>query len=148
MEMWFYNNTSDERYLNKVINELPNTRQSNVYLKDKTNLVDPIIILDFIPQQSFNYAWLSEFNRYYYVREVEYYEGQYYVTLHVDVLMSFKQDINKTEVIAERSKNLWDMYIQDDELIIDQYTCDRLIPFDNQPFSESTCKFILALLGS
>ena len=147
MEMWLYQNKSDERYLSKQITEIPNTRQLNVFLKDRTNLTDPIIIMNDFPKQC-NYVWLSEFDRYYYVRNVEYLEGQFFIQLHVDVLMSFKNIILQKEVYSDRSKVHHNDYIQDDKMILNQYTNDRYLTFNSSPFNINTATFILTLLGT
>lgn len=149
-EIILYKSKLDARYLNKEGGLTEVRRIQNCHFKDDEELRNPVLMLSSFDINEANYVHIPSLNRYYYINAdgLTFSKPYYYVPLHVDVLMSFKADINKTPVIAERSKNLWDMYIQDDELILDQYTCDRLIPFDNQPFSESTCKFILALLGS
>ena len=145
--MWLYQNKSDERYLTKNITEIPNTRQQNVYLKDRTNLIDPVIIMDDFPKQC-NYVWLSEFDRYYYVREVDFVDGQMHVSLHVDVLMSFKDEILAKEVYSERSKVHFNDYIEDDKMILNQYTNDRYLTFSSSPFDINQATFILTLRGT
>lgn len=147
MQMWLYQNKSDERYLTKDITEIPNTRQNNVYLKDRTNLIDPIIIMDDFPKQC-NYVWLSEFDRYYYVRAVDFVDGQMHVQLHVDVLMSFKDEILAKEVYSERSKVHYNDYIEDDKMVLNQYTNDRYEKFSSSPFDINQATFILTLLGT
>ena len=147
MQMWLYQNKSDERYLTKNITEIPNTRQNNVYLKDRTNLIDPVIIMDDFPKQC-NYVWLSEFDRYYYVRAVDFVEGQMHVQLHVDVLMSFKDEILAKEVYSERSKVHFNDYIEDDKMVLNQYTNDRYLTFSSSPFDINQATFILTLLGT
>lgn len=147
MQMWLYQNKSDERYLTKNITEIPNTRQNNVYLKDRTNLIDPVIIMDDFPKQC-NYVWLSEFDRYYYVREVDFVDGQMHVSLHVDVLMSFKDEILAKEVYSERSKVHFNDYIEDDKMVLNQYTNDRYLTFSSSPFDINQATFILTLLGT
>lgn len=147
MEMWLYQNKSDERYLTKNITEIPNTRQLNVYLKDRTNIIDPVIIMDDFPKQC-NYVWLSEFDRYYYVRAVDFVEGQMHIQLHVDVLMSFKDEILAKEIYSERSKTHYNDYIEDDKMILNQYTNDRYLTFSSSPFNINQATFILTLLGT
>lgn len=110
-------------------------------------MTDPIIIMDDFPKQC-NYVWLSEFDRYYYVRNVDYLEGQFYIQLHVDVLMSFKNFLLQKEVYADRSKVHHNDYIEDDKMLLNQYTNDRYLVFDSSPFNINTATFILTLLGT
>ena len=147
-EVIMYKLTLDKRYLNKEggMSQVGNSLQCN--FKDDNEMINPILMLSSFDDNAINYVYIPSLHRYYYVKKVTYSKPYYYVELHVDVLMSFKTDINETKVIADRSKTHWDMYIQDDELIVDQYTCDRIIPFDEQPFDDDSVHFVLALLGT
>ena len=51
----------------------------------------------------FNYAYIPEFGRYYYVDPPELDGKEDIFTLHVDVLMSYSNDIKNSNVIASRS---------------------------------------------
>lgn len=90
--------------LNKTVIEVATI---TVTLKDNTDFITPVIRLSpsYI-STAFNYAYIPDFNRYYYLngkgvligKLVEY-------TLRVDVLMSWKAAIKDSTVIASRSTN-------------------------------------------
>lgn len=144
MQMILYNNQTDKRYLQKTIQPLETLQ--NVYLKDTTQVVDPEIELNTLPPTC-NYCYLAGFNRYYYLTGVTHENGLFKTKWHVDVLMSFKEDILKSKVIIERSTNHYDMYLQDNELKIDQYTIDQYAKFSTTPFSSQNTSFVLGVLG-
>lgn len=144
MEMYLYKNKSDKRYLNKSITQVGTI--TNLYLKGDTEVVDPEIILDDFPNDV-NYCWLSEFNRYYYLIDVTCTNGQFITKWHVDVLMTFKDDIKRNKALIQRNTNYNDLYLQDNEFKIEQYTNDRYLKFNSTPFNTSTNTFLMAVLG-
>ena len=147
MQMQYYKNGSDLRYIDKTLTPVGNPI-TDLYLKDKTELINPVIILDDFPQDV-NYCHLSEFDRFYYLTNVEFIDGQFYTNWHVDVLMSFNADIKKQNVIIERCSVNYDNYLQDNEAKIEQYTNDRYLKFSggNNPFSYDVTTFSLSVLG-
>ena len=145
MDVWLYYNKSDERYLNKNLQQI--SLVHNVYFKDENNVIDPILIFDDIPP-SVNYCFISELDRYYYLRDVKFIEGQFITEWHVDVLMTYKDEIKKQVVVADRCSDQWKQYIDDNILKIEQYKGEYIRNFDNQPFSLETVSFVLGVLGS
>lgn len=145
MDMLLYNNKTDKRYINKTLKKIGDTL-TGVYLKDETQVVNPQIILDHFPA-GVNYCWLSEFDRYYYLTDVDFINGQYITKWHVDVLMSFKDDIKRNKSLIQRNTNYNDLYLQDNEFKIEQYTNDRYLKFNSTPFSISTNTFLMGVLG-
>ena len=146
MQMQYFKNKSDLRYINKTITPVGNPI-TQLYLKDKTELLNPVIILDDFPQDV-NYCHLSEFDRFYYLTNVEFIEGQFYTSWHVDVLMSFKDDIMKNKALVQRNTNDYDLYMQDNEFKLEQLTNDRYLKFSTTPFSINRESFIMGVLGS
>lgn len=146
MHMRLFKNKSDLRYLDKSIEQVGN-ELTEVYLKDETNLLDPQIILDDFPQ-GVNYCYLVEFDRFYYLENVDFNEGQYFTNWHVDVLMSFKDDILKNKALVQRNTNNYDLYMQDNEFKLEQLTNDRYLKFSTTPFSRNRETFVMGVLGS
>lgn len=69
----------------------------NIKLKDTVSITNPILILSEVNGLDYfqcNYCFLSEFNRYYFIRDIELLNNKNYrMQLEVDVLESFKEDI-------------------------------------------------------
>lgn len=128
MTITTYSNASEEHVLDKSITKI--NENVSVILKDDTDIINPIIIISNSISHNFNYIYISEFNRYYYVRNITHSQQRYYIECEVDVLMSFNADIKDLEVIANRSSSTYNVYQKDDS-----------IPFENrnvistQPFA-------------
>ena len=144
MNAWLYNNNSDQNKLRKTLytmdSECPCT------FKDDTDMMNPELIFNAKPQVlDCNYLWLGEpFNRYYFVTEKTVSQGKVYIKCHVDVLMSFKADIENLEVIAERSSSNYDLMQIDPELPIENFNNIATKEFPNAFGNES---FIIATTG-
>lgn len=61
----------------------------------------------------YNYAHISEFNRYYWITEWTFNAGIWYATMSVDPLASFKDEILSREEYVIRSASEWDLDIPD-----------------------------------
>lgn len=130
MTITTYTNTADKFILDKTNYLTIVDSAVSIALKDDTNVISPVLIISNVLDPDINYCYIAEFGRYYYVKEVTYSQQRYYVSLEVDVLMSFKTEISNLNVIANRSSSYFNLYQRDDS-----------IPFENrnliatQPFS-------------
>lgn len=146
----FYKMTKDKRYLDKSggMTQQGNTL-TGAHFIDDTEIINPVLKLSSFDERNVNYVCIPSLqNRYYYVTGVTFSKGYYLVSLHVDVLMSFKEEIKKQTVVADRSKNQYRQYIDDNILKVEQYRGEYIKNFDNQPFSLTTAEFVLGVLGS
>ena len=90
----FYKMSIDKRYIDKTSGMAKQGNTLNtVHFIDDTELVNPVMKLSSFDASQVNYVYIPSLNRYYYVSGVSYSKGYYYVNLHVDVLMSFKNSI-------------------------------------------------------
>lgn len=137
----------DHRYLTKSLTQIGNDITAN--FKDDTELIDPILILSSFNQNTTNYVEIPDLSRFYYVKGVTFSQGYYYVQLHVDVLMSFKDSIINQKAIIKRGNSYCSHYITDDQFKTQQYTCDRYVPFENDSAFDPTIQnYILAVMGT
>ena len=112
MDIILYNNTDDNRKLNKsptAIKTIP------VRLKDDTDIMHPVIELDSVNlPPTANYCYIAAFNRYYYINQQGIKIGRdLTLTLSVDVLMSFRDVINNSVVVAWRSGTNYNKMLPD-----------------------------------
>lgn len=81
-----------------------------------TGVMNPKIELDIgltsNPSQ-FNYCYIPDFHRYYYVREWSFMEGLWIASLDVDVLSTYKDKIGNTSLYVLRASNDYDGRIVD-----------------------------------
>ena len=145
MQATFYNNASDERYLNKEISE----KFSNINLEIITpaSVVRPSFKLSSgILGQSVNYVYVKELERYYYIRNWTMENGYVIIECEVDVLMSFKKAIKLQNVIVKRQENKYNLYQVDEKFKTLNCPCERVLEFPSG-FDFSTQNFILCIAG-
>lgn len=142
MEIQLYNQSSDKNVLNKNIGT-----PTIIYgtIKDESNLVNPEIILSRTVTNNFNYLYIPDFSRYYFVTDKIMEHQRTIIQCHVDVLMSFKNQIKNMNIIAERASNRFNLYQVDNELPLKNYKTVTTIGFTNG-FSE-TNSYVLVSSG-
>lgn len=91
MEVKFYMTKSSNNTINK---ELENETVYDIKFKDRVDITRPIIKLQVESFGDLNYCYIPDFNRYYFIDDVIIERtGIYVISLSVDVLESFKNDI-------------------------------------------------------
>lgn len=85
----------------------------NVVLKDSCSVEAPEIEINSKPASFYNYAYISDFNRYYYVTGWSYYRGVWSARLKVDVLASFKNAIGRSTKYILRAASDYDPEVKD-----------------------------------
>ena len=107
MILKLYNTASEANRINKV---LSNETEFDVRLKDKSSVINPIILLKSDTYISFNYAYIEQFKRYYFVDHVSVFPNKMYLlTLRCDVLTSFKDDIlsSYAQIVEQTNSNAY-----------------------------------------
>lgn len=96
IELCKYN--GDKRRINKTLEG--NTEVQGT-LRDKCNLINPEIMIKTDPRE-FNYVYIEEFGKYYYIKDVtSYRQGMWVMQLKEDVLMTYgTQILNWTGVVS------------------------------------------------
>lgn len=116
LDMILYHNNAEQNRLDKT-NFLENVSTLNGYLRDKTSITNPSIIIEMSEFPTFNYVYLPKFNRYYYVTNIlSIATNLWQIDMHVDVLMSYKDKILLQSAIIERNEYEWDPYLIDSSL--------------------------------
>ena len=67
-----------------------------VALKDSTSVLAPVLLLQSLVPLTYNYVFLVEWNRYYFISDIKSVEGMWEVALTEDILGSFKTEIGNT----------------------------------------------------
>lgn len=122
MEIRLYNNISDNRTIRKkLLNEFSLTGT----LRDSCSLIEPVINIESSNVLRFNYAYIPDFQRYYFVKEITNLRKNIWtLELEVDPLMSFKGDILALDVVVDKQSSdlIGDEYIDDGSLVADNNT--------------------------
>lgn len=119
MDITLYLNRSQRNVMNKVLSH--EKILSNVFLLETCDVIKPTLIFAKVDDtifDTYNYVFIPNFNRYYYA-SIEMIDGErYQLTCEVDVLMSFKDDILNSEIVATRSGDItkWNKLIRDDRV--------------------------------
>ena len=142
--LYLYKNVDDPKKLHKSPIEI----KSDVpfIFKYDTDMMNPDIIVNASPEvRASNYLWLGEpFNRYYFITEKTVSQTRIYIKCHVDVLYTFRKNIDNLELIAERASSNYDLFQIDSELPIENFNDVVTVPF---PSGFGNDQFILATTG-
>lgn len=104
MLMKMYDTKSSNNVINKV---LENEIEFDMKFKDKTDIVNPVIILHSETLILSNYAYIPDFHRYYFVDKIELFPNSIYnITLRCDVLESFKAEILESSGFINQQTNV------------------------------------------
>lgn len=93
---------------NRVVKTLTDEKQLSGELRNQTSVLNPSIRIESADNVSaYNYAYISEFGRYYYITDiVSVRTNCWVVSLRCDVLMSYKDEIKTiTGVVVRQESN-------------------------------------------
>lgn len=104
MNITLYINNSEK---NKIGKNLTNDFSLSGTLRDATNIINPVILIELNEIGNYNYCYIPDFNRYYFITDIiAIRTGLFAVSLTVDVLESFKTDIKNLSVILLNTQNV------------------------------------------
>lgn len=110
MQITFYRIAEEKRKLSKNVS---NGISLNGKLVEDTSIVNPTIRVSFNSNLSVcNYCYIQAFGRYYYIKDIVLSNTEMIITLHCDVLNSFKNDILVSNATITRT-NVGNKYLQD-----------------------------------
>lgn len=139
----FYKNLSDKRYITKNITNIRNDIQ--IVLKDNTDMKNPVIIVsNFSNLKDCNYIYIQEFERYYYINNMEFSQQRVLLYCTCDVLMSFKDEILNLNCVIKRQENRKNLYLDDEKYKAYAYSRITTKPF---PSGFNRQAFIIAVAG-
>ena len=104
MTIELYISRNEKNVLNK---NLPDPYLIEGNLKSETSITDPIIIVQEENPALYNYAKISAFNRYYFITDIRSIRSNMWeLKMHVDVLMSYKDQIKTCSAIIDTSERV------------------------------------------
>lgn len=104
MNIILYVNNSEK---NKIGKNLTDDFLLSGTVRDATNIINPVILIELNEIGNYNYCYISSFNRYYFITDITVIRtGLYAISLMVDVLESFKTDIKNLSVILLNTQNV------------------------------------------
>lgn len=135
-----YNNKSDSRVINKV---LENELELNGEINNTYNYATIMLQLDTSELSISDYNYMIYDDKCFFITEINYIApNTIQVYFSIDVLETFKADILSQKALIKRSENLFNKYLNDNKIItqVPQRVQTQLFP--NEPFN-NVSKFIL-----
>lgn len=143
MEIQLCVNNSEVNKINKILSDSISLLGT---LKDETSITNPEILIEIENPSGFNYAYIPEFNRYYFINDIiSVGNNLWRISMHVDVLESFKNEILSQNCIIEKSTLGFDLYLPDENLITQVKTKTDIVNFPTGLLD--TGEFILITAG-
>ena len=148
-----YYNHSDNTELFKEIDAIfpqdADHPEIPIHILQESNVVDPTFQMSAATNiMNANYMYVPNLARFYFINEYKMKNGYLEITAHVDVLMSYNQQISNMYVMLDRQEQQsnFNLYLPDSMPLIDNPDNIRTIPFGGI-FNE-TSDFLLILAGS
>lgn len=117
---------------------------------DDTSLMNPRLKLSiqFNPI-SFNYVYIADFNRYYFIREINTYQNFWHISLEEDTMASFRDQIGLGRHYVIRSSHSYDGLITDNMYPAKASAIEQLsYPVQGNPFDwSSDHSYVLGIVG-
>lgn len=145
MTIKLYKNLSDRNHLDKDITQLGTDISGT--LRTDCSIIDPVIAIeDFtgFDLTKCNYAYIAEYDRYYFINNIILKGNLYELHMHVDVLSTYKDQIRSNSGIVSRQQNRYNLYLQDGNFKTNAFSHMQVIQF---PDGFSNFNFILSVAG-
>ena len=144
MQIKLYKNLSEVNTIGKSLTE-ESVRTGT--LKDGGSVLSPSVVLTGENLSGFNYAYIPQFSRYYFIKEITSVKsGLWEISMRVDVLETYKDSIKANTAILKRQEKIWDMYLNDEKCKAESTNKTATIMFPQNHFN--TVNFILTVAGS
>ena len=147
MNITLFKTKSANNVINKKLTSEKNLG-NNCILADNTSVTSPAVIIGGIKSldtiTDYNYAYIPQCHRYYYINDIIALSGgRVKLLLSVDVLMSFKADILNSTQLVTRQKNQGKMYLANTDWTLDGRTYLRSQYFNENHFDTQNDTFVL-----
>lgn len=144
MKIRLYYNSSENNVIGKTLSDVI---ELDGNLRDSSDITTPVIMITSDTKPNANYAYIDNFNRFYFISEITAYRSNSFILkLKVDVLESYKEQIKKLKVVLSGTENTGkSMYLNSDIWIRNVKDKTDIITFPNG-LSENG-EFILITAG-
>lgn len=121
-------------------------------LRDGSSLIDPVILIEAnapgFHANGYNYCYVEEFGRYYYITNIiSTNHTLWEIHCHVDVLMSYQEQIRAQTAIVARQESQYNLMLDDGIFMVYQNPKIQTKTFSvADPFE--TQEFVLVVAGS
>lgn len=112
-EVICYNMNTERARVDKTA-YLTETGRISGTLRAPVSLCDPVIVFEQLNVPTWNYVYISDFNRYYYVTDIVSTAAKLWsANLHIDVLNTYKNQIKQQHAVIARQENSYNSMLPD-----------------------------------
>ena len=146
MNINFYRTIDENNVVYKTLRD--ELAFENCVLREKSSVISPTIFVNTNADIcAYNYCYIPEFKRYYYITDIVSVNNNYWqISLKVDVLMSYKNELSKIKGIMLRSEKKFNTYINDEKFKVLNYNRIQTKVFPNSHFTKNL-NFVLTTVG-
>ena len=114
MTITLYKIPDDKRALSKTLNATTKIADITGNIKTDCDILNPVFELSYSDSYlPVNYMYVPKFNRYYFVDPPKLSAQRMYLTCHVDVLESYKSQIEDLNCVIARQETAFNAYLND-----------------------------------
>lgn len=146
MNITLYQTNEDPRHITKTFSATTKS-YSLAYSTHELDLLKPEIYLADTGLENYNYMYIQDLGRYYFIHPELTANGYYSLNAKCDVLMSHATAIRGNAGILDRSNNVFTRYLTDPEYQMKVYRRIQTVPFSTTPFSTSGDRYYLIATG-
>ena len=112
MNIFFYTSSAEPNSFPKVLGSAIRYQGE---LRDECDILNPVLTIEGLnPNTTFNYCYIPDFKRYYFITESSVIRtGLIQFNLHVDVLQSWSKEILELEAIISRNEYDFNNHLED-----------------------------------
>lgn len=131
MTIKLYHNDSDKRTVNKTLTNEGSLAGATII--DDTTILNPRLKVrdNGIIMVQYNYCYIADFKRYYYITNITVSNGYIIIDCKVDVLMSYANEIKALTCVIKRQQNLCNYYLDDEQYKAYEYSRIQTKEFPN-----------------
>lgn len=152
MQLTYYNNKSDKRYVDKVINQISLAEHANpvtIKIVENTSILHPTFkMADKDLYMTANYCYVDSLHRYYFIDNITLSNGYAFLECTCDVLSTYKEGLRSQNVIVKRQEYEFNLMQNDGEMPVKQYPAKRCIAQFDSPFSMNRNEFVIGVVGN
>ena len=143
MNITLYKTASENNRLNKSLTGALTLST----LREQTSIVHPTITIEHSNPSLFNYLYIADFNRYYFIKNITSVKNNLWLLeCDVDTLMTYRSQIRNLNAIIDKQNYTSDMYVDDGTYVNQCKSANQCVTFANG-FSESP-NYVLITAGA
>lgn len=117
-DIGLYNNQDP---LNKITKSPTAVLTVTGTLKEQTDIVNPVIIVETASLPVVNYARIEMFRRWYFITDIQSVRnGLWEIHMRCDVLKTYAEGILACKAVVARQENVYNLYIDDSAFLVEQ----------------------------